>query len=119
MPQESNLSLISKRLGAGRGDAAMIRIHFIEEWAERRGLKQADICRALDVDKSTVSRWFDGVLPQVKHLEPLAELFEVEPNALFRHPDDDWLARFFKERDEEERARIKATLEAAFPRKVA
>jgi hypothetical protein len=39
--------------------------------------------------------------------------------SLFRHPNDDWLARFLKGRDRQEVERIKATLETAFPRKLA
>jgi hypothetical protein len=42
-----------------------------------------------------------------------------EPAALFRHPDDDWLARFFRGKSEEERYRIRQILEAAFPTKKA
>ena len=95
-----------------------IRLHFIPEWAERRGLRQADLVDALGgaVDKSTVSRWFSGTLPARDHLAALQGLFELEEaSALFRHPDDDWLARFFRSRTEEERYRIRQILEAAFP----
>jgi transcriptional regulator with XRE-family HTH domain len=98
------------------------RLHYIPEWAERRGLSQADIVRELasDANKSTVSRWFSGSIPQDKHIVPLAEVLCLDdPTALFRHPDDDWMARFLKGRDAEERERIRATLEAAFPKKVA
>jgi transcriptional regulator with XRE-family HTH domain len=94
------------------------RLHYIIEWAERRGRKQADIVRGLDVDKSTVSRWFDGTIPSDTHLIALADYLEAgEPAALFRHPDDDWLARFFRERSQDEASRMRAMLEAAFPRK--
>lgn len=94
------------------------RLHYIIEWAELRGRKQADIVRALGVDKSTVSRWFDGTIPSETHLIALAAYFEIEdPRALFRHPDDDWLARFFRERSRDETSRMRAMLEAAFPRK--
>lgn len=98
------------------------RLHFIPEWAEKRGLSQADIVRELggDVNKSTVSRWFAGSIPQEKHIVPLAELLAMDdPVSLFRHPDDDWMARFLNGRTEEEVERIKATLAAAFPKKVA
>lgn len=93
-----------------------IRIHFIVEWAEKRGLSQADIVREVGADKSVVSRWFSGALPSEKYLEPLAGLFSTDVNGLFRHPDDDWMARFLRERSIEELARIRATLEMAFPR---
>jgi transcriptional regulator with XRE-family HTH domain len=94
------------------------RLHFIVEWARRRQVKQADIGRDLEVDKSTVSRWFDGTIPSEAHLVALAQFLGAdEPTALFRHPDDDWMARFLRGRSEDERRRIRATLETAFPPK--
>lgn len=95
------------------------RPHHIADWAEARGLSQADIARELDADKSVVSRWFSGTTPGEDYQERLAGLFHCSREALFRHPDDDWLARFFQDREREEIERIKKTLEAAFPRKVA
>jgi hypothetical protein len=55
------------------------RLHYIPEWAERRGLRQADVVEGLQgrVDKSTVSRWFAGALPVSEHLEALQGLFRV------------------------------------------
>lgn len=93
------------------------RIHFIVEWAEKRGLSQADIAREIGADKSVISRWFSGSLPSEKYLEPLAGIFHTDLNGLFRHPEDDWMTRFLQERSLEELNRIRATLEAAFPRK--
>ncbi len=95
------------------------RPHFIAEWAEARGLKQADLARELDADKSLVSRWFSGSTPGLDWQEKLAAFFHVDPDALFRHPDDDWLTRFLRDRPRDEIDRIKNTLEAAFPRKKA
>lgn len=91
------------------------RPHYIPEWAEARGLTQADLARELDADKSVISRWFSGTTPSVEWQEKLAALFGVVPEALFRHPDDDWIARFLRGRDPEEVDRIKRTLESAFP----
>lgn len=94
------------------------RIHFIPEWAEKRGLTQADIVRITGIDKSNVSRWFKGVVPRHEHLLILVDCLAVDgPNDLFRHPDDDWISRFFRDRSLEERERMIKTLEAAFPRK--
>ena len=93
------------------------RPHFVQQWAEHRGLAQKDIVRELGVDKGIVSRWFSGSTPSVKYQEALASLFETEREGLFRHPDEDWLALFFAGRRREEIERIKATLEAAFPRR--
>ncbi|PZU95603.1 MAG: XRE family transcriptional regulator [Chelatococcus sp.] len=95
------------------------RPHHIADWAEARGLKQADIVRETGADKSVVSRWFSGSTPGVEWQEKLAALFETDPESLFRDPNDDWIKRFFERRSREEIERIKATLEAAFPRKSA
>lgn len=93
------------------------RPHFIEEWAKRRGYEtQADLAEALDADKSLVSRWYSGASPGVEWQAKLAALFDTQDaDGIFRHPDDDWLAKFFKDRQPEEIDRIKQTLEAAFP----
>jgi transcriptional regulator with XRE-family HTH domain len=91
------------------------RIHYILEWAHHRKVKQADISRALDVEKSTVSRWFAGSIPVEEHLIRLAAFLQAdEPAALFRHPDDDWLARFFRQRAGIDRKRAIDILKAAF-----
>jgi transcriptional regulator with XRE-family HTH domain len=91
------------------------RPHFIPEWAATRKLKAADLARELGADKSVVSRWYGGASPGAEWQEKLAALFQCDPEALFRHPDDDWLSRFFRGRQRDEIERIKATLEAAFP----
>jgi transcriptional regulator with XRE-family HTH domain len=94
------------------------KVHYISEWAEKRGHRQADLVEALGgaVDKSTVSRWFAGTLPAKEHLEALRRLFGLEEIAsLLRHPDDDWLAKFFKDKSDDERFRLRQILEAAFP----
>ncbi len=91
------------------------RLHFIAEWAEYRHFRQADVVREIGVDKSQVSRWFSGKLPEQANLDRLAALFSIEPNMLFRHPDEDWLARFLRGRTQEERERAKQMLQLAFP----
>lgn len=93
------------------------RPHFIPEWAEARGLSQSDLARELDADKSVVSRWFNGTTPGVEWQEKLAALFHCEPDAIFRHPDDNWLSKFFRDRSRDELERMKTMLEAAFPKK--
>ena len=94
-------------------------MHFIVEWAEHRNLTQADVTRALDVDKSSVSRWFAGQLPTEKHLVGLADLFETTVPGLFRPPHEDWLWRFFQDRQPDEMQRIHNILVNTFPAKVA
>jgi hypothetical protein len=94
------------------------KVHYVPEWAAHRHMRQVDVVDALEglVDKSTVSRWWGGALPEKKHLQALQDLFELdEPAALFRHPDDDWMRRFLRARSEDERFRIRQMLEAAFP----
>ncbi|WP_026618320.1 helix-turn-helix transcriptional regulator [Ensifer sp. WSM1721] len=87
------------------GGKSPIRIHYLPEWADKRNLSQADIVREIGVDKSLVSRWFDGTLPKAEYLERLAALFGTDVHGLFRHPDDDWLAKFFRDKTEEQKER--------------
>jgi transcriptional regulator with XRE-family HTH domain len=93
------------------------RPHHIAEWAEARNLSQADIAREIGADKSVVSRWFNGTTPGLEWQVRLADLFHTEPESLFRHPDEDWLARFFADRKKEEVDRIKQMLELSFPKR--
>lgn len=93
------------------------RPHFIEEWAELRGYAtQADLAEALGADKSVISRWYKGATPGEEWQLALADLFSTEPDGIFRHPNDDWISRFFQNRSREEFERMKTMLEAAFPR---
>jgi hypothetical protein len=101
-------------------DKTSRRKHYVPEWAEVRQLTQADIVKATGADKGTVSRWFSGNTPQDHYLDALAGCLSLDDReALFRHPDDDWMARFLRGRSAEERERIKTLLEMAFPKKVA
>jgi transcriptional regulator with XRE-family HTH domain len=93
------------------------RVHYIQEWIEKRGMRQADVVRALGVDKATVSRWCSGYMPENKNLGPLIEFLQLEaPSDLFRHPDDTWMRRFFEGRTREEMEHIKRSLEVTFPK---
>lgn len=94
-----------------------IRRHFIAEWAAARNLTRADVARELGVDKSQTTRWFKGQLPQPAFQERLAALFEIEPEALLRHPDADWMSKMFKDRSANERDRMKRSIELAWPPK--
>ena len=105
------------------------RPHFIEQWAELRHLRQADLARELGADKSVVSRWYAGGSPGLDHQERLAALFDIDREDLFRHPDDNWLKRLFErrqelvellqERNDSELDRIEQMIRLAFPKKVA
>lgn len=94
------------------------RIHFVVEWAELRGKIQADFAKDGVADKSTVSRWYDGQLPTEGNLGKIADYLGLDDvNSLFRHPDDDWIRKALQNRDQDERDRIKATIQMAFPEK--
>ena len=99
------------------------RPHFIQEWAELRGYaKQSELAEELGVEKSVVSRWYSGTSPGAEYQEKLAALFHCEPEALFRHPDDDWIARLLQGRDKEEREKLKTAIQAivdAMPKRAA
>jgi hypothetical protein len=71
------------------------------------------------IDIESVSRWFGGRLPSERHLEILAELLHTGVPGLFRHPDDDWLSRFFASKNQDEIQRAQRILRDAFPDKVA
>jgi transcriptional regulator with XRE-family HTH domain len=65
----------------------MERMHYIPEWARQASKVQADLVRATGVDKSNVSRWFKGVIPDRDHLIAVAKAVSApEPAALFVHP---------------------------------
>lgn len=93
-----------------------IRRHYIEEWAGKRGLRKADISRETGADKSLVGRWFEGSVPGDEYLEKLGALFGTDREGLFRHPDEDWIAKFFKDRSDADRERAKELLTLAFPK---
>jgi transcriptional regulator with XRE-family HTH domain len=79
------------------------RIHYIAEWAEKRGKKQVDFVEAIGADKGTISRWFAGRLPEQPYLLKIAEFLAVdEPADLFRSPDDNWFKRIFEGRSKKE-----------------
>jgi ribosome-binding protein aMBF1 (putative translation factor) len=91
------------------------RPHHIQEWAEARGLNQAELAVSLTADKSLVSRWYKGATPGEKWQERLAKFFGCDPESLFRRPADAWMTKFMEGRGTDEVARIKTVLENAFP----
>jgi transcriptional regulator with XRE-family HTH domain len=93
------------------------RPHFIPEWAERRGLAQGGLANLLGADKSVISRWYGGATPGEEWQTKLADLFGCDREGLFRHPDEEWLTKFFRDRSADEVDRMKQMLEAAFPPK--
>jgi transcriptional regulator with XRE-family HTH domain len=87
------------------------RIHFIAEWLDKRGLKQAHAVRALGVDKGTMSRWCRGDMPENKNLGPLIDFLQLEdPIDLFRHPNEVWIRKLLEGRSAEEIEHIKESM---------
>ena len=101
------------------------RPHELRAWVERRGFRtDAEFAEAIGADKSVVSRWLDEDDPTTPGRDwqrKLGIFFGDEENLadIFSHPDDDWLRKFFKNRERDEIDRIKRTMETAFPKKQA
>lgn len=93
------------------------RPHFIIEWCEKHGLNQSALAKKINADPSIVNRWFKGGSPSEPWQYILGEFFGCGREGIFRHPDDDWMTKFFKDRSKEEIERAKTMLEAAFPKK--
>lgn len=77
-------------------------------------MSQADIVKELGVDKGLVSRWFKGTNPGKEWRPKLEALFEAEEGGLYRHPDDDWLSKFFKDKTAEDKRKAVELLEMFF-----
>ncbi|WP_137136585.1 helix-turn-helix transcriptional regulator [Rhizobium sp. FKY42] len=85
--------MMSKKTGRPIADTPIVRVHFIPELAEARGMNQSDLAHAVDVNPSTVSGWYQGSIPTPALQNRLAELFEIDVQSLFRHPADDEVIR--------------------------
>lgn len=92
------------------------RRHYIVEWAHKRSMRKAEVARETGADKGLVSRWFSGTVPGPEYLEKLGALFGTDAEGLFRHPDEDWIAKFFRDRTDAERERARELLDLAFPK---
>lgn len=102
------------------------RPHYIEAWAKKRGLTQAALARETGIDKSLINRWYKGASPMTDNQEKLAAFFDIEPEQLFREPDDNWLNRklkshkplvdFIARSTEKELDRLESLVEISFPK---
>lgn len=73
---------------------------------------------ALDVSPSQVYRWLKGQKPQDETFVQIAEFLRADPpEALLRHPLDDWMTKFLRGRSEDEAKAIMELLERAYPLK--
>lgn len=64
------------------------RRHFVPEWAEAKDKSRAEIIEFTGADKSIVSRWYAGALPQPRYLNMLAKFFAIDVSDLFRDPSE-------------------------------
>lgn len=100
------------------------RPHFIAAWLIMADAQPRELMHFTGADKSLVSRWFNGTSPSKKYQIKIVEflrmklhLASLEPDAIFRDPNLEWIAQFVRGRDVDEMKRIRSTLETAFPRK--
>jgi hypothetical protein len=99
------------------------RPHFLAEWMEHRGIKsQAELAKEIDADKSQISRWLDGDKPSTPSPGWAAKLNAFfggggDPVDIFRHPMDDWMAKFLQSRKltPKDLERGRRMLETMFP----
>lgn len=99
------------------------RPHYLRDWIERRNFKNdAEFAKEVGADKGQVSRWLDETRPSTPSRDwqiKLGIFFggEDDPADIFRHPDDDWIAKFFRDRKPDEIEHIKKSMETTFPPK--
>ena len=90
------------------------RPHFIPEWAEEAGLDQVDIVNETGADKGVVSRWFSGSTPGVEYQLKLAQLFNCEPDDLFKRPGEAWISKIVSPLGPDDLKKVKGMLKAMF-----
>jgi hypothetical protein len=100
---------------------AEVKSHYIAEWMEHREIGVDEVMEALDLSTpSQVYRWMKGQKPQDETFLKLADLLRADPpEALLRHPLDDWMTKFLRGRSEAEAKAIMELLERAYPLKSA
>lgn len=99
------------------------RPHYLGRLMELRSVSRRQMIEDMaGLDKSLLSRWLDKNDPSTPGrdwAEKLSQYFAVAPDFdpvdIFTDPDLDWLARLLRGRSAEEKDRIKAMIEAAFP----
>jgi hypothetical protein len=96
------------------------RPHYLARLMEMQGTTRGELVETLGVDKSLLSRWLDEdrpATPGPDWARKLGEFFGKghDPVDIFKDPDVDWLSRLLQDRSADEKERIKAMIEAAFP----
>lgn len=88
-------------------------------------MKPMDLHRLLNetesepfIDKKQVYRWLDGALPHPATQARIAAALGLDSaEDLMRNPTEDWIARFLRDRSDEELEHIKQSLEVTFPKR--
>lgn len=90
-------------------------VHFIGEWIAALGHTQEDVAEKIGVNKSTVSRWCAGGLPELDNVLKIADVLGREPNDLFHHPKEVWLLETYRSKDDKDKKRLEIAVSNTFP----
>lgn len=88
------------------------RIYF-REWREKRGFTQEQIAERIETTKATVSRMETGKVQYNRgYVEALAGALAIEPDQLFRDPEQPSADSLLQKASPEQRARVLSVIEA-------
>lgn len=88
------------------------RIYF-REWREKRDLTQEQVAERLGTTKATVSRMETGKVQYNRgYVEALAFALAIEPDQLFRDPEQPSADALLQRATPEQRARVLSVIEA-------
>lgn len=94
------------------------KTQYLSEWGEKRRIRQIDLVEITGIDKSLISKWWKKRNSPTKptHIEALAKALNLaDPEAIFRHPDEEWILNFFKLATREEILKAQEVLKVMFP----
>ena len=86
----------------------------VRKYREMIGWTQKDLADELSVDRLTVSRWENGVMPRYKHIEAIAKVFGITTSELLKGTPCEWVDLVMA-RLECELATVEANLEGDLP----
>jgi hypothetical protein len=101
------------------GSDLRIPTHYLAEWLDHLGMRQAKLAELIEMPPGSVSRWASGKPMEWPNVLKISKALGFkDPRLLFKHPDEAWAMDFMGGRDAEEVERIKTAMAAIFPRKV-
>ena len=86
----------------------------VRKYREMIGWTQKDLADELGIDRLTVSRWENGVMPRYKHIEALANTFGITTGKLLEGTPCEWVDVVLAKL-EFELATVEANLESGLP----